>query len=56
MKKLEEMIKNGMTLNKACWLEIESFLKRWKMMEVRYLSDAVNAAAVSYGKNTIKVR
>ena len=45
-----------MILNKACWSEIKRFLRRWKMLEVRYLSDAVNAAAASYAKSTIKVR
>ena len=34
----------------------QKLLGRWKMLEVRYPSDPVNAAAASYAKNTIKVR
>ena len=37
-------------------LLIKSFLRRWKILAVRYLSDAVNAATASYAKNTIKLR
>lgn len=55
-KKVNTMMKKQMKLNKACWSEIKTFLRRWKMLEVRYLSDAVNAAASSSAKNTIKLR
>ena len=34
----------------------QKILRRWKMLEVRYPSGPVNAAAASYAKNTIKVR
>ena len=36
--------------------DFKRFLRRRKMLEVRYLSDAINAAAASYAKSTIKVR
>ena len=41
---------------KGCWPGIKNFLRSSKMLEVRYLSNAVNAAAASYAKNTIKMK
>ena len=50
------MTKKQMTLNKASRSEIKSFLRTLKLLEVRYLSDAVNATAASYPKNSVELR
>ena len=50
------MTKKQITLNKASRSEIESFLRTLKLLEVRYLSDAVNAAAARYPKNSVELR
>ena len=52
---LQSMTKKQMTLNKASRSEIESFLRTLKLLEVRYLSDAVNAAAARYPKNSVEL-
>ena len=45
-----------MPLKKACRSDLKGFLRTWKMLKMRYLSDAVKFTAASYAKNTIKVR
>ena len=56
VKNVYTVTKKEITLKKVFWSEIEKFLRKCKILEVRYLSDAINAAAASQAKNTIKVR
>ena len=56
VKKVYTETKKEITFKKVFWSEIKKFLRKRKILEVRYLSDAINSAAASQAKNTIKVR